>query len=334
MANRIKQERNFPALCVSFEEKATTMNRADLEVLKQGFLPMHLNKPYSGEKYYAAILAFAMAPSIESAIDAMCLGANLRHPEAANIIMDAINNAPEAWLKKHNEDLFQKGVIRGAKYYHMVHVLHQAGSDMDKATMKIPLERKPLLDLAIDAAYKRGLESIPNITDRALVSIAIQLMDDSPEKIELAHKVDKEFGPNGIAWQKSIEALVDIAHAANFNVANLPKPLNPRNKKKPAPIVAAVEKVRPSEEQNGLKSQLDLLAGQNKIKKTDVPIGFYMCTPLAGNVLPTDMHVVSKFSMKWDDVQDLKAKLQPILTPIQQQLKAKRDAAGAAPIEP
>ena len=60
MANT-KQDRDFKALSASFEEKATTLDRADLDLLK-GFLPMSLNNPYSGDKYFAAILAFAMAP--------------------------------------------------------------------------------------------------------------------------------------------------------------------------------------------------------------------------------------------------------------------------------
>ena len=47
-------------------------------------------------------------PRIENAIDALCMRINFRYAEAANVIMDAINHAPKAWLKKHDEEIFQK----------------------------------------------------------------------------------------------------------------------------------------------------------------------------------------------------------------------------------
>lgn len=297
--------RDYESLTSVFEQKAIDAEGSAIGSLKKHFLPERANRPFSGHKYYSALLVVTASPNIASAIEAFENGAKLKYTEAEKAVLDAVNNAPSAWRENHAEELISKGLIRGEDFFHRARPAHMPGSTFDEQRSKIAAQHQPLLLGAIDATYKHINKYGLRLSDSTLTALAVQLLPDGEEKQKLVEKLSKAGGKNGLIWQSSAKAIETIAQQTGIDPQTLPYVYDPlkspehlAGKAAFAAQKAAKEEEVKNDPQGDLKRKLDELVTGGAIDSIEKEVYLYAVTPRHDGILPSEMHTMSKFSFR------------------------------------
>ena len=150
--------------------------RADADMLRSHYLA---RREYA---HMHAALCFLVSSNHSKAIAMISDERSVSYDGARNIMLSAINAAPEKWLEDR-EGFYKKGLIHSGQKYYTAPAELEKGSFFDQTSRDIPPEMQPILLRALQMRLARTMtEREVSVTSRALLYVAVQLMPAGEEK--------------------------------------------------------------------------------------------------------------------------------------------------------
>jgi len=221
------------------------------------------------------------------------------------VIAVAVNNAPREWLDAHEEELYARGMIRGAQKFYFARKDVDQGSDFDLQRQAVDDRFQPILLAAIDCHFSSKNEYDWRPQGRVMAYTAVQLQKAGPEKAATLERWKVQYNPSVhvIALNSSARGILTIAE--KLGIKDLPRIEGAPDDRRTSvsaimrEAVEATDTRTPEEKaiaqkQKDLRDKISILGRQGLLTEREAEMYVYMITPRDGK-LPSDFAVVSRF---------------------------------------